>query len=81
MTTVSSATRAGRGLPVPGAFPRAGAWSPMRPDGGNAARRRTAEITALGQPPTQRKHAYMDKARRGVGDNDLTGSHPRRAPV
>ena len=94
MVMISSASRAGRGLPVPGAFPRAGGWPAPRIDGANGARgvngvnvagatrRPTAGINPfLGQAPAQPKHLYMDKARTDAGKRDATGSQPRRAPV
>ena len=93
MTTISSATRFGRGLPVPGAFPRASAWSAARIDGANAARgaakvngAATQGTTAginpiLGQAAAQPTHMYMDKARVDAVKRDAMGSQPRRAPV
>jgi hypothetical protein len=90
--TNTYASRAGRGLLVPGAFPRAGAWPAARIDGANGARgasrvnvaatvRPTATTPFLGQPLAQPEHMYMDKARKDAGKGDATGSQPRRAPV
>lgn len=92
--TISSASRASRGLPVPGAFPGAGAWRAAG-IGANGAcgatgvnetgaiRRPTAAGTSLlpGQALAQPTHMYMDKARTDAGKRDATGSQPRRAPV
>ena len=82
-------------MPVPGAFPRAGSWCPALSDGANGIGGATAaadgvhatlrpvaaSTTLLGQMPAQRMHVSIDKARKRAGDNNATGSQPRRAPV
>lgn len=84
MITMTSATRAGRGLPEPGAFPRAGAWPAAglnRSDAASVAGRPMVGATRLpGNAAAQPSAVYTDKTRKDAGMRAM-GSLPRRAPV